>query len=105
MPYIKKENREKVDKEINALIEKIIETPANELNGTLNYIITRLLESSMTGEIRYNKINNMVGVLECAKMEMYDRIAKPYEFKKMCEEGDVKETEELISKLNEKLPF
>jgi hypothetical protein len=37
----------------------------------------------------YSIINDIVGVLECAKMEFYRRVAVPYEDKKRTENGDV----------------
>ena len=39
--------------------------------------------------LKYSEINSVIGVLECAKMELYRRIAAPYEDKKCEENGDV----------------
>jgi len=58
--------------------------------GELNYLVTRLLDSYlMTNGLSYTQINAVIGVLECAKMELYRRIAAPYEDKKSREAGDV----------------
>ncbi len=39
--------------------------------------------------LRYSKINSLIGVLECAKLELYRRVAAPYENDKIDENGDV----------------
>ena len=31
------------------------------------------------GRVRYAHLNEVVGVLECAKLELYRRVASPYE--------------------------
>jgi len=41
------------------------------------------------GPIRYANINEVIGVLECAKLELYRRIAVPYEDVKKEQSGDV----------------
>lgn len=105
MPYIKQENRNKFDNEVNALIAKVHCVPDSDMAGTLNYIITRLVEASMRGEMKYAKLNAIVGALECSKLEMYRRLAVPYEDEKIRESGDVKETESLLSTLVKDIPF
>jgi hypothetical protein len=39
----------------------------------------------------YKHINEIIGVLECAKQEFYRRVAAPYEDTKIQENGDVYE--------------
>lgn len=58
--------------------------------GELNYLITRLVDSFlvMTG-VSYTNINAAIGALECAKLELYRRIAAPYETDKALTNGDV----------------
>jgi hypothetical protein len=34
-------------------------------------------------------VNEAIGVLECAKLELYRRVAAPYEDEKIAESGDV----------------
>jgi hypothetical protein len=41
------------------------------------------------GEIRYARLNEVIGAIDCAKLELYRRIAAPYEDKKITENGDV----------------
>jgi hypothetical protein len=63
--------------------------------GELNYCITMLCKRYLKhqaykgGHYDYERINNIIGVLECAKIEFYRRIAVPYEDKKIKENGDV----------------
>ena len=62
-----------------------------ETAGELNYAITRLVDDYLIqkGSIRYAHLNEVIGVLECAKLELYRRVAVPYEDKKLSETGDV----------------
>jgi hypothetical protein len=57
--------------------------------GELNYLVTTLVDDFLNGAVNYDAINEVVGVLECAKLELYRRIAAPYEQRKMEENGDV----------------
>jgi hypothetical protein len=58
--------------------------------GELNYAITKLVDAYLQQRgVRYEHINTLIGVLECAKLELYRRIAGPYEDKKCQENGDV----------------
>lgn len=59
--------------------------------GELNYVITRAVDQFLQaqGHLRYDNLNTSVGVLECAKLELYRRLAAPYEDRKCDENGDV----------------
>ncbi|KAA0131810.1 hypothetical protein FYZ48_27155 [Gimesia chilikensis] len=80
MPYIDKEARERLANGAKA------ETP-----GELNYLISCLVDQYLIdkGGLRYTHINEAIGVLECAKLELYRRIAAPYEDEKIASSGDV----------------
>jgi hypothetical protein len=79
MPYIKQEDR------LGPTM--IAETP-----GELNYLISTLINEYILREgLNYATLNSIVGVLECAKLELYRRIAAPYEDEKCDENGDVYE--------------
>ena len=58
--------------------------------GELNYLVTRLCDAFLmkTG-LSYKNINQAIGALECAKLELYRRVASPYEDKKLIANGDV----------------
>lgn len=87
MPYIKSENRDTFDRTIQQLVEQLGESPNFE--GNLNYIISKLIDELCVHHQGYAQINRVVGVLECAKLEFYRRIAVGYEDKKIRENGEV----------------
>lgn len=63
------------------------ETPRTP--GELNFIITALVARYLGPHARYSGFNEAIGVLECAKQELYRRILAPYEDTKLGEHGDV----------------
>jgi hypothetical protein len=62
-----------------------------ETPGELNYLLTSLcLEYiGMAPVLSYELLNEVIGVLECAKMEFYRRVGVPYEENKILDNGDV----------------
>jgi hypothetical protein len=80
MPYVDAEARRRLDAG---------ESPTTA--GELNYSITKLLNQYLErrGTPRYADWNEVIGVLECAKLEIYRRSIAPYEDHKMRENGDV----------------
>jgi len=88
MPYIP-------DHEIRACL-----TTPHQLNpthvGELNYLITWTCHQylKMKG-VSYSNINEVIGVLECAKLEMYRQIASPYEDIKKKDNGAVSELDDV----------
>jgi hypothetical protein len=82
MPYIPQGQRAQFDR----LIESVNITGA----GKLNYVITRLVDNYiMKMGKRYDSCNIAIGVLECAKQELYRRVVAPYEDDKAEFNGDV----------------
>ena len=78
MPYIPHKDR----------APTLREGPINA--GEFNYFITCAIDNYLATEgLHYETINTIIGALECAKMEMYRRIAVPYEDIKIAENGDV----------------
>jgi broad-specificity NMP kinase len=60
--------------------------------GDLNFIISTILNDMLNAYgTSYSMLNDMVGVLECAKLELYRRVAAPYEDEKIESNGDVYE--------------
>lgn len=58
--------------------------------GELNYMITRLLDSYLvTQGLSYTSLNAAIGVLACASLELYRRLAVPYEDQKARDNGEV----------------
>ena len=60
------------------------------VGGDLNYQFSKLVNDflAMKG-LSYSAINEAVGALECAKLELYARVARPYEDKKALQNGEV----------------
>jgi hypothetical protein len=87
MPYIKMEDRPKYEGPLGELIGILKSQPVERIDGELNYIITRILKEVYP--LRYFNLNRAMGVLECAKLEFYRRVAAPYEDIKIKENGEV----------------
>ena len=76
--------------------EHVIEKPsspattAREVYGHLNYIISSILKRYVDAKgKRYFRLQNLIGVLECAKMEMNRRIVGIYEDEAIEKNGDI----------------
>jgi hypothetical protein len=84
MPYIKQEDREFFDERLT------FNVTAMHSPGDLNYCITKLVDHYISAHGKnYANINAAIGALECAKIELYRRIAAPYEDSKIQQNGDV----------------
>jgi hypothetical protein len=81
MPYVKKTDRPRLD-----------QAGEPRSAGDLNYVITRQIDAYLAHKgISYAHLNEVIGVLECAKLELYRRIVARYEDKKIAdpENGEV----------------
>ena len=87
MPYIKKMERAMFAKALREVRHSLI---LDENPGHLNYIITAICDEWLSHHGPcYSKFNEVIGVLECAKQELYRRVVGPYEDYKMEVTGDV----------------
>jgi len=58
--------------------------------GDLNFVLTKVcLEYLENKTESYQSYNDIVGALECCKLEMYRRAVSPYEDAKIAANGDV----------------
>ncbi|MBE7491578.1 MAG: hypothetical protein HS108_07480 [Planctomycetes bacterium] len=89
MPYIKPADRKPLDPLIDQLAALL---PEKDFAGSLNYVITRLCDAMLRRRKNYGRINEVVGALECARLEFYRRVAAPYEDAKIAENGDAYES-------------
>lgn len=80
MPYIPQSEKIKVDQ------DKSI-TNAGQFNYALNQVISAYIDQN---KFNYQTCNDIIGAMECAKMELYRRLVAPYEDKKILQNGDVK---------------
>lgn len=88
MPYISQEDR--------TILHPIVDVTENIVgnrgisNGDLNYLFTKLAQVYLKRHgTSYNTISDVVKAFECAKMEFYARVARPYEDEKIKQNGDV----------------
>ena len=94
MPYIHPATRD-------LLQPTLRETPANA--GALNYCFTKIIDDYLVANgLSYSRINEVIGALECCKLELYRRVAAPYEETKIEANGDVY-SEKLLTKPETKI--
>ena len=81
MPYIDPDDQARVSER---------REPRNA--GELNYLITTTVDAYLNDPeietVRYARLNEVIGVLECAKLELYRRVVAQYENKKIAKLGD-----------------
>ncbi len=85
MPYIRELQRGDLDFRLRPLLEVAPDLSA----GELNYVLSRFLDTAIGPDLSYAALNEKLGVLEAVKLEMYRRLAAPYEDRKLEENGDV----------------
>ena len=85
MPYIKQQERLMFDEYLKTV-------PAIVLPGELNYFITNVCHQYIQEVgLKYATLNEVIGVLECAKQELYRMVVAPYENTKQEENGCISE--------------
>lgn len=107
MPYIIPDKRAVLDPTIAQLVDGLRQLESddeeNNFEGNVNYAITKLLVLAYQKK-NYREINDVVGALECAKLEFYRRQAAPYEDQKAFDNGDVYEdvgVQDLMSEIED----
>jgi hypothetical protein len=84
MPYIKQDARHTFESHIQNLAADA------ENAGDLNYIITKMLHLYIKKKgLRYANCNEVIGALECCKLELYRKLIGTYEDEKIIENGGV----------------
>ncbi|KKN25215.1 hypothetical protein LCGC14_0886960 [marine sediment metagenome] len=94
MPYITQSKREEIIEENDVfgdgMIYHHIVMEHIDKPGELNYAITEMMINYLNRKgVSYTNMNEVIGVLECAKLELYRRMTAPYEDVKIDENGDV----------------
>ena len=92
MPYVKKVDRSRYESAIAEIVLNLNNQGQDGLYpvGDLNYLISAIIDQTLTRQgVRYQNLNAIIGALECAKLELYRRVAAPYEDVKITENGDV----------------
>lgn len=92
MPYITQHMRDEVDEEIIHLVQRL-KTIAQDTRraGVLNYTITQLLATfyNLPEKQSYATYNELIGVLDCCKLEFYSTFVATYEEQKSQENGPI----------------
>jgi hypothetical protein len=84
MPYIKPEDRPKFKAAAQYLGMQA------KCAGDLNYLISVITHTYLAEKgTKYANINEVIGALECCKLELYRAVAAPYEDTKVEENGAV----------------
>ena len=82
MPYIKQEDRKKFD--VKKLAKEI------ESCGELNYVLTMICKEYLGKRVySYKDLNEIMGAIECCKLEFYRKVISSYEEVKIDENGDL----------------
>jgi len=85
MPYIDQSSRDGFVEVGEAMENAEIHTP-----GELNYICTLAIREFMRDKkFCYATLNEAIGALECCKLELYRRLASPYEDECVKKNGDI----------------
>jgi len=94
MPYITQDRRGQIDYNIDALVTVLQNLPNGPVAGDLNYTICRLLLEvfDILKQPKYQKFNDITGLLENVKHEIQRRWQDPYEDFKVKENGDIVDT-------------
>ena len=86
MPYIPQSRRDGIELELGA--DHLNWCPENA--GDLNFVVSTFIANYIRNcGLKYAVVNEMVGALECAKMELNRVIIGPYEDRKIAENGGV----------------
>ena len=84
MPYIVEKERKIFDDNLH-LLAVFLRT-----KGELNYCITNLLHSYIfKNGLKYDTLNDVIGILECIKQELYRTVVGKYEDKKKELNGNI----------------
>lgn len=86
MPYITPEARLQADHELQQSGLDFTSDNAGELNFIVSTFIANYIRAN---GLKYANVNEMIGALECAKMELNRVIIGPYEDIKIAENGGV----------------
>lgn len=92
MPYINDETKFKLQSILDneEWVTDAINTRSGLSNpGELNYMLTTICRNYAGDKYNYERLNAIVGALECCKLEFVRRMVSPYEDKKIAENGDV----------------
>lgn len=96
MPYIPQILRDRLDGPIRDLVNALIDAASDPdgiegwRTGEVNYVVSKLLRLLLGSEPQnFSNMNEMIGMLECVKLELYRQVVAPYENEKIRQHGDL----------------
>lgn len=93
MPYIPQTDRPSYDESISQLAKSLRLQPETKRKGHANYVITQILRLAWGVDESenecYSSYADLIGTLECAKLELYRRWVAPYEDRAIETNGDL----------------
>lgn len=79
MPYIDEKMRVQLESSLDLMEKQIITNISDApIHSVLAYVFFEISKSFIGSDVRYAKINDVVGALECCKMEIFRRLDKIY---------------------------
>lgn len=90
MPYIAQEDRDKFIESEQKTVDYLSNLDLPNFAGHLNYLNYKIAKTyiAKNGK-KYFTFCTIVGTLICCVLEVYARLARPYEDRKISENGDV----------------
>jgi len=79
MPYIDPDSRPKIATTI----------PTGLSQGDVTFIVVDIMDQWLGSVLSYDRICAAIGILECSKLEIYRKLAGPYEDRKEIANGTV----------------
>ena len=93
MPYIPQEDRPTYDALISQLADLLSGQPPQKRKGHANYVVTQILRRAWgvneAANESYSSYADLIGALECAKLELYRRWVAAYEDQAILKDGDL----------------
>ena len=83
MPHIDPKKRPHIDIPLKKVYPQLVDS------GDANYAVTRILQSQLPKNPRYEDYNRVMGIAVCALLEFYRKAVVPYEDQKAHDNGDV----------------
>ena len=77
MPYILQTERLNYDEEIGNILAQL--KVNNNNPGHINYIFSKIVTEIFKNNKKYSTANDLIGVLECVKIELYRQQIADYE--------------------------
>ena len=93
MPYIPPDDRKMYDPSIDELVRSLAGQPPQKRKGHDNYVVTQILRRAWgvneAANESYSSYADLIGTLECAKLELYRRWVAAYEDGAISRHGDL----------------